>query len=157
GSFLWIVNNIYFQYYSVLITIVSIAVMLLVSYTSPAPAETQMVGLTYATITPEQRRQSRASWTQLDVVASCVIVLAILGAYLYFNGERHATEITGHGGAGPRSRGEHGDPENEVSAAPRPTRDSPRSPRLRGELEILRALRGSVGELEILSALRGSV
>ena len=28
GSFLWIVNNIYFQYYSVLITIVSIVVML---------------------------------------------------------------------------------------------------------------------------------
>ena len=32
GSFLWIVNNIYFQYFSVLITIVSIVVMIVVSY-----------------------------------------------------------------------------------------------------------------------------
>jgi SSS family solute:Na+ symporter len=86
GSFLWIVNNIYFQYYSVLITIVSIIVMVVVSYMTPAPAENKLVGLTFATITPEQRRESRASWSTLDVVASCVVVLAILGAYLYFNG-----------------------------------------------------------------------
>ena len=32
GSFLWIVNNIYFQYFSVLITIVSAIVMIVVSY-----------------------------------------------------------------------------------------------------------------------------
>ena len=32
GSFLWIVNNIYFQYFSVLITIVSAIVMVVVSY-----------------------------------------------------------------------------------------------------------------------------
>jgi SSS family solute:Na+ symporter len=86
GSFLWIVNNIYFQYYSVLITIISLIVMVAVSYATPAPAENKLVGLTFATITPEQRRESRASWTTLDLVASCVVVLAILGAYLYFNG-----------------------------------------------------------------------
>ena len=86
GSFLWIVNNIYFQYYSVLITLVSIAVMLAVSYTSAPPAEKQLVGLTFATITPEMRRESRASWGMLDVVTSAVVVLAIIGAYLYFNG-----------------------------------------------------------------------
>ena len=34
GSFLWIVNNIYFQYFSVLITIVSAVVMVVVSYTT---------------------------------------------------------------------------------------------------------------------------
>ena len=85
GSFLWIVNNIYFQYYSVLITLVSIVVMVGVSYATAPPSES-LVGLTFATITPEQRRESRASWSQLEVVASCVIVFAILGAYLYFNG-----------------------------------------------------------------------
>ncbi len=86
GSFLWIVNNIYFQYFSVLITLVSIAVMVGVSYATEVPAEKQLVGLTFATITPEQRRESRASWTTLDVVTSGVVVLAIIGAYLYFNG-----------------------------------------------------------------------
>jgi SSS family solute:Na+ symporter len=86
GSFLWIVNNIYFQYYSVLITLVSIVVMVGVSYATAAPAESKLVGLTFATITPEQRRETRASWSALDLVASCVVVLAIIGAYLYFNG-----------------------------------------------------------------------
>src|SRR5947209_10428792 len=37
GSFLWIVNNIYFQYFSVLITIVSMVVMVVVSYLTTAP------------------------------------------------------------------------------------------------------------------------
>ena len=32
GSFLWVINNIYFQYFSVLITIVSAVVMVAVSY-----------------------------------------------------------------------------------------------------------------------------
>jgi SSS family solute:Na+ symporter len=86
GSFLWIVNNIYFQYYSVLITIVSIVVMLAVSYATTAPPEDHLKGLTYATITPEQRRESRASWGPVDVFASAFVLLAILGAYLYFNG-----------------------------------------------------------------------
>jgi SSS family solute:Na+ symporter len=86
GSFLWIVNNIYFQYYSVLITLVSIVVMLAVSYATEAPTEKSLVGLTFATITAEQRRESRASWSMVDVAASAFVIVAIIGAYLYFNG-----------------------------------------------------------------------
>ena len=37
GSFFWIVNNIYFQYFSVLITIVSAIVMVAVSLVRPRP------------------------------------------------------------------------------------------------------------------------
>ncbi len=86
GSFLWVVNNIYFQYYSVLITLISLIVMVVVSYATAPPSDAQLTGLTYATITPEQRRESRASWTTIDVVGSAVVVTAIIGAYLYFNG-----------------------------------------------------------------------
>jgi solute:Na+ symporter, SSS family len=86
GGFLWIVNNIYFQYYSVLITVISIIVLVAVSYATAAPPEEKLAGLTYATITPEQRRQSRESWSTIDLVGSAVVVCAIIGAYLYFNG-----------------------------------------------------------------------
>jgi SSS family solute:Na+ symporter len=34
----------------------------------------------------ELRRESRASWTAIDVVNSGIVVALILGAYLYFNG-----------------------------------------------------------------------
>jgi SSS family solute:Na+ symporter len=86
GSFLWVINNIYFQYYSLFIFIVSAATMVIVSYLTPAPAPEQLVGLTFATVTPEQRQQSRASWSQGDVIASAVVLVLIIAAYLYFRG-----------------------------------------------------------------------
>ena len=86
GSLLWIVNNIYFQYYSLFIFVVSAATMLVVSYATPAPAEERLVGLTYATVTAEQRQQSRSSWSRGDVSASAIVLLLILAAYLYFRG-----------------------------------------------------------------------
>jgi solute:Na+ symporter, SSS family len=86
GSFLWIVNNTFFQYYSLLITIVCIAVMFIVSYATTAPVEGKITGLTFATLTDEDRRQSRASWHAIDVFVSCIVVALILCAYLYFRG-----------------------------------------------------------------------
>jgi SSS family solute:Na+ symporter len=86
GSLLWIVNNIYFQYYSLLIFVVSAAVMIVVSWLTEAPKEETIVGLTYATATPEQKRQTRASWNRWDVVNSAIVMALIVGAYLYFNG-----------------------------------------------------------------------
>src|SRR3989441_380403 len=86
GSLLWIVNNIYFQYYSLFIFVISAATMLVVSYATPAPVEERLVGLTYATVTAEQRQQSRSSWSRGDVTASGVVLLLILAAYLYFRG-----------------------------------------------------------------------
>jgi len=86
GNFFWIVNKMYFQYYSLLIFLVSVAVMVGVSLTSEPPAEEQIRGLTLGTVTDEQRRASRASWNWVDVVASAGVLAAILAAYLYFRG-----------------------------------------------------------------------
>ncbi|MCI0513619.1 sodium:solute symporter [candidate division KSB1 bacterium] len=85
-SFLWIVNNIFFQYYSVLIFVVCVAVMMIVSYLTEAPAYTKISGLTYATVTAEDRKQSRASWNYVDVIHSLIVVGLIIAAYLYFRG-----------------------------------------------------------------------
>ncbi len=86
GSFLWIVNNIYFQYYSALVFVVSILVLLGVSYLTAPPADERLTGLTYATVTEDQRRRTRASWGRADVTASAVVLLVIAWAYWYFNG-----------------------------------------------------------------------
>jgi SSS family solute:Na+ symporter len=86
GSLLWIVNNIYFQYYSLLIFLVSTAVLFGVSWMTEAPPEERLRDMTYATVTDEHRRESRASWNRGDVIASGVVLLLILAAYLYFNG-----------------------------------------------------------------------
>src|SRR5213594_3093539 len=86
GSFLWIVNNLYFQYYSLLIFVVSVVVMVAVSYATAPPSPEQLAGLTYSTVTVEDRAQSRGSWDRWDVLASGVVLLLILAAYLFFRG-----------------------------------------------------------------------
>jgi len=86
GSFLWIVNNTFFQYYSILILIVSAVVMIVVSYATRPPDYESISGLTLGTVTDEHRRASRSSWGTGDVVASLGVLVAILAAYLYFTG-----------------------------------------------------------------------
>jgi SSS family solute:Na+ symporter len=86
GSFLWIVNHIYFQYYSLLITVASIITMFVVSYTSAPPSEAQLVGLTYETVTSAQKRENRASWNQWDVINTGIVLALIVAAYVYFSG-----------------------------------------------------------------------
>ena len=86
GSFLWIVNNIYFQYYSLLIFLVSVVAMIVVSYATAPPVYEKISGLTYATVTDEHRAESRGSWDRRDVIFSGLVVVLIAMAYLYFRG-----------------------------------------------------------------------
>src|SRR5438067_9882986 len=62
------------------------AAMVVVSYATAPPAPEQVAGLTYATVAAEDRVQSRSSWNRRDVIASGVVLLLILAAYLYFRG-----------------------------------------------------------------------
>ncbi len=86
GSFLWVVNNIFFQYYSLLITVVCMVVFVLVSYTSKAPDYARISGLTFSTMTIEDKKASRSTWTVSDVILSVLLVVVIIALYLYFTG-----------------------------------------------------------------------
>ncbi|MBI5395659.1 MAG: sodium/solute symporter [Verrucomicrobia bacterium] len=86
GSFFWIINNINFQYFSILITLVSAAVMVVVSYLTAPPDYARMRSLTYGTATDEDRLRTRESWGWRELAASAFVLAAILGAYLYFRG-----------------------------------------------------------------------
>jgi len=86
GSFFWIVNHIFFQYYSLFITLICVIVMIGVSYLTGEPDYARISGLTYGTTTEEHRRESRASWSRGDVIASVVLIALIVMAYVYFTG-----------------------------------------------------------------------
>jgi SSS family solute:Na+ symporter len=86
GSFLWVINNIYFQYFSVLITIVSAVVMVVVSHLTAEPEYGRIQSLTFATATAEDKAHTRAGWGWKEVAASAVVLCCILGSYLYFRG-----------------------------------------------------------------------
>ena len=86
GSFLWIVNNIYFQYFSVLITLVSAIVMIAVSHMTAEPDYSLIRGLTFETTSDVDRATSRLSWSMKEVAGSGIVLACILGSYLYFQG-----------------------------------------------------------------------
>ncbi len=86
GSFLWIMNNIYFQYYSLFIFVTCIIVMITVSYMTAPPPYEKINGLTYGTTTMEDKAKSRSSWTASDVVFSVVLMAIIIAIYVYFSG-----------------------------------------------------------------------
>jgi len=86
GSFLWIINNTFFQYYSLLIFIVCGVVMIAVSYLTKEPSYVKISGLTYSTISAEDRKESRSSWSITDIITSGIVLAFIITAYLYFTG-----------------------------------------------------------------------
>ena len=86
NSFLWIINNIYFQYWSVLITIVSAIVMVGVSHMTSEPDYARIQSLTFETQTKEDRLRTRAGWGRKDVLTSAFVLACIIGSYLYFRG-----------------------------------------------------------------------
>lgn len=86
GSFLWVINNINFQYFSILITIVSALVMIGVSYMTQEPDYAKLSNMTFGTTTALHRSESSASWGWREVATSVFVVAVILGGYLYFTG-----------------------------------------------------------------------
>ena len=86
GSFLWIVNNINFQYFSILITIVSAIVMIGVSYMTAAPDYARITNLSFGTRTDEHISATALSWDWRDITASVFVLVVIAFGYLYFVG-----------------------------------------------------------------------
>ncbi len=86
GSFFWVINNIFFQYYSLVIFVVCVAVMIIVSFMTKEPSYEKISGLTFGTLTEEDKKTSRSSWSIGDVVASILLLVIILLIYLYFTG-----------------------------------------------------------------------
>ena len=86
GSFLWVINNINFQYFSILITLVSAIVMIGVSLATGEPDYGRIKSLTFGTATADDKAKTYASWDWHELAASGFILLCILGAYLYFRG-----------------------------------------------------------------------
>jgi SSS family solute:Na+ symporter len=65
--------------------LISIVVIVGVSLLTAPPKYEQIVGLTYATATPEQKKERRESWGLVEVLMTVVVLGLVLGLYLYFS------------------------------------------------------------------------
>jgi len=86
GTLNYIINNMYFQYFSLAIFIVCSVVMFLVSMVTAAPDYNRISGLTYGAVSADDQRRTRESWDARDVIASVVVMALIVAAYVYFSG-----------------------------------------------------------------------
>jgi SSS family solute:Na+ symporter len=75
-----------FLYFCLLLTAVSALLIVAVSLCTARPREEKLKGLTFATLSDEDRRLTRASWSRWDVIATAGVLVMILATYAYFNG-----------------------------------------------------------------------
>lgn len=81
--FTWI-EGLNWLYYCCLLLIFSIVVMVLLSFFSQPRGEAELAGLTYSSVSPQQAREVRESWTGWDVFHTVVIVGIIAICYVVF-------------------------------------------------------------------------
>lgn len=75
-----------FLYFCVILFFITVALVVGVSLLTAAPAQERIKGLSYATVTGEQREASRGSWNKWDVLATGFVLFMIFSIYLYFTG-----------------------------------------------------------------------
>ena len=71
-------------YFSGLLLLTSVLVIVSASLTAPAPDEKRIASLTFATLDDSFKRENRASWDWRDVVASAAVIGVIVACYVYF-------------------------------------------------------------------------
>ena len=71
-------------YFSGLLLVTSVLVIVVASLSAPAPDPKRIESLTFATLGDDFRRENRASWDWRDVVASAVVLAVVVACYVYF-------------------------------------------------------------------------
>lgn len=74
-----------FLYYSGVLLLISIVIIIAASLSAPAPKEEDLAGLTFGSLSDEDRREIRESWTKFDVILTSLVLAMVIGVYLYFS------------------------------------------------------------------------
>jgi solute:Na+ symporter, SSS family len=71
-------------HYEIALFFIVIALMIVVSMFTDAKDPASIQGLYFGSASPEQRALTRASWNKWDVISSAIIIVFIIGFYIYF-------------------------------------------------------------------------
>jgi uncharacterized sodium:solute symporter family permease YidK len=86
GSMLHYFATTSFTFIAIYLTLVCVFLIVGVSLITPKPDYEKLTGLTYATATNAQRKETRESWNKLDVILTLGLFAGILAIYIYFTG-----------------------------------------------------------------------
>jgi len=79
------VANFHFLYFAPLLFAGAVVIMIVVSLLTKAPDDKKLSGLTFASLTDEDKAASRASWNKWDVINTVIILLIIALVMIYFS------------------------------------------------------------------------
>ena len=83
---IWLsIANLNFLYFAIFSFLSCIAILIIVSVLTPEPNYKKMEGLTYGTTLSKDKKDSKNSWTNIDVLNSVIIVAIVLLILLYFS------------------------------------------------------------------------
>ena len=77
--------NFHFLYFAPLLFLGVAGLMIIVSLSTAPPDDKKLSGLTFASLTPEDKAASRASWNKWDVIHTLIIVGIIALVMIYFS------------------------------------------------------------------------
>jgi SSS family solute:Na+ symporter len=75
-----------FSHFAIFNFLVCVLVALVVSLSTRKPSEEQLKGLTLGTLTPEQRKANKESYTKVDVLISLLLAAIVISVLIYFTG-----------------------------------------------------------------------
>lgn len=78
--------SINFLHFCILLFVISVIICITVSLLTEKPTESQIVGLTFGTLTAEQKAANKASYSWVDVAGSLVVIAIVVGVLTYFTG-----------------------------------------------------------------------
>jgi len=78
--------TINFLHFCILLFVICVVICITVSLLTPKPPEAQLVGLTYGTLTAEQKAANRASYGWVEIIASVLVLAIVIGVLAYFTG-----------------------------------------------------------------------
>lgn len=85
-SILYFLGNLNFLTFAAWFFLFSVLLCIGVSLLTPAPAEQQIKGLTYGSLTPAQKNENRNSYNAWDIVFSLVVIGIVIFVMISFNG-----------------------------------------------------------------------
>lgn len=78
--------KINFAHLAIWLFVLYVVVGVVISLLTPAPSVESIAGLTFGTLTEEQKASAKNSYNIIDVVASICLILLVIGVMVYFTG-----------------------------------------------------------------------
>ena len=86
-SFLYQLGDMNFLSFGAWFFLFCILFIIVVSHLTKAPDGEQIVNLTFGTITEEEKKNNKSSYSWVDIAISVIVVIIVIGVMIFFNGK----------------------------------------------------------------------